>query len=144
MIPSEIHQRPWDTVSADLFSVQQWFFIVVDYYPKFAFIKKLHSLTASAVANEIKMLLAENGISKSLQCGNDTQFKSSDFQQLLSQYGFEVVTSSSLPTWQRGERQVQAFKKEILKCRETKEDRDLALLAVRTTALSSNIPFITG
>ena len=144
MIPSEIPSRPWQTVSADLFYVQQsWFLIAADYYSIFAFVKKL---TASAVANEMKMLFAENGISKSLQCGNDTQFTSSDFQQLPSQYGFEVVASS--PYYPRGhgfvKGQVQSVKKTILKCRETKEDRDLALLALRTTALSSNIPCITG
>ena len=38
------------------------------------------------------------------------------------------------------ERQVQTVKKTILKCRETKEDIDPALLALRTTPLSSNIP----
>ena len=36
--------------------------------------------------------------------------------------------------------QVQTVKKTILKCRETKEDTDLALLALRTTHLSSNMP----
>ena len=35
---------------------------------------------------------------------------------------------------------IQTVKKTILKCRETKEDIDLALLALRTTPLSSNIP----
>ena len=36
--------------------------------------------------------------------------------------------------------QVQTVKKTILKCRETKEDTDLALVALRTTHLSSNMP----
>ena len=47
MIPSEIPSRPWQTVSADLFYVQQaWILVVVDYYSKFPFVKKLHNLTA--------------------------------------------------------------------------------------------------
>ena len=37
------------------------------------------------------------------------------------------------------ERQIQTVKKTILKCKETREDIDLALLALRTTPLSSNI-----
>ena len=143
MIPSEIPSRPWQTVSADLFYVQQsWFLIVVDYYSKFPFVKKLHNLTTGAVINEMKMLFAENGIPKSLQCDNGAQFTSGEFQQLASQYGFEIVTSS--PHYPRGhgfiERQVQTVKKTIIKCRETKEDIDLALLALRTTPLSSNMP----
>ena len=139
MIPWEIPSRPWQTVSADMFYVQQaWFLVVVDYYSKFPFVKKLHNITARAVVNEMKILFAENGIPRSLQCDNGTQFTSGEFEQL----GFEIVTSS--PHYPRGhgfvERQVQTIKKTILKCRETKEDIDLALLALRTTPLSSNIP----
>ena len=90
------------------------------------------------------MLFAENEIPESLQCNNGTQFTSGEFQQLASQHGFEIVTSSS--HYPRGhgfvERQVQTVKKTIPKCRETKEDIDLALLALRTTPLSSNIPSV--
>ena len=143
MMHSEIPSRPWQTVSADLFYVQQsWFLIVVDYYSKFPFVKMLPNLTNGAVVKEMKTLFAENGIPKSLQCDNGSQFTSSEFQQLASQYGFEIVTSS--PHYPRGhgfvERQVQTVKKTILKCRETKEDIDLAQLALRTTPFSSNIP----
>jgi len=53
-------------LSADLFSVQQsWFLIVVNYYSKFPFVKKLHNLTTGAIVNEMKMLFAENGIPES-------------------------------------------------------------------------------
>ena len=133
MIPTEIPSRPWQTLSADLFYVQQsWFLIVVDYYSKFPFVKKLHNLTTGAVVNEMRMLFAENGIPEFLQCDNGIQFTSGDFHQQASQYGFEIVTSS--PHYPRGhgfvERQVQTVKKTILKCRETKEDIDLALLAL--------------
>ena len=65
--------------------------------------------------------------------------------QLASQNGFEIVTS---PHYPRGhgfvQRQVQTVKKTILKCRETKEDIDLALLALRITPLSSNITSPAG
>ena len=141
MIPSEIPSRPWQTVSADLFYVQQtWFLVVVDYYFKFPFLKQLHNLTARAIVNEMKILFAENGIPRSLQCDNGTRFTSDEFQQLASQFGFEIKKSS--PHYPRGhgfvERQVQTIEKMILKCREAKEDIDLALLALRITPLSSN------
>ena len=142
MIPSEIPSRPWQTVSADMFYAQQsWFLIVVDCYSKFPFVRRLHSFTARAVVNEMKTLFAENGIPKTLQSDNGTQFTSAEFQQLASQYGFEIVTSS--PHSPRGhgfvERQVQTVKKTILECKEVKEDIDLALLALRTTPLSTNV-----
>ena len=143
MIPSEIPSRPWQSVSADLFYTQQsWFLIVVDYYSKFPFVRKLHNLTAGAVVNQTKMLFTENGIPETLLCNSGTQFTSAEFQQLAKQYGFKVMPSS--PHYPRGhgfvERQVQTVKKTILKCRETREDIDLALLALRTVPLSSNKP----
>ena len=88
-------------------------------------------------------ILVEDGIllPKTLQCDNGTQFTSAEFQQLARQYSFEIVQSS--PHYPRGqgfvECQVQTVKKTILKCRETGEDIDLALLALRTTPLSSNV-----
>ena len=142
MIPSEIPSRPWQTVSADLFHTQEsWFLIIIDYYSKFPFVRKLHNLTAKAVINEIKMMFAKNGIPKTLQCDNGTQFTSTEFRQLEKQYDLEIVTSS--PHCPRGhafvERQIQTVKKTILKCKKTGEDKDLALLALRKTPLSSNI-----
>ena len=75
MIPSEIPSRPWQSVSADLSYTQQlWFLIVVDYYSKFPFVRKLHNLTAGAVVNQTKMLFTENGIPETLLCNNGTQF----------------------------------------------------------------------
>ena len=95
MILSEIPSRPWQTVSADLFYVQQaWFLVIVDYYSKFPFVMKLHNLTARAIVKGMKMRFAENGIPRSPQCDNGTQFTSGEFQLLASQFGFEIVTSS--------------------------------------------------
>ena len=101
MIPSEIHSRPLQTVNADLFYVQRaWFLVVADYYSKFPFVKKAHNHTARALVNEMKMLFPENGIPRSLQCDNSTQLTSAGFQQLASEFGFEIVTSS--PHYPRG------------------------------------------
>ena len=112
MIPTEIPSRPWKTLSADLFYVQQsWFLIVVDYYSKFPFVKKLQNLTSGAVVNEMKMLFAESGIPESLQCDNGTQFTSGEFHQRASQYGFEIVTSS--PHYPRGHGFVKAKSKRL-------------------------------
>ena len=84
-------------------------------------------------------MFAENGIPKTLQCENGTQFTSTEFRQLAKQYGFEIVTSSPYYPRRHAERQIHTVKKTILKCKETREDIDLSLLALRTTPLSSNI-----
>ena len=98
-IPSEIPSRPWQTQSADLFCIQQlWFLIVVDYYPKLPFVKKLHNLTTGAVVNKMKMLFAENGIPESIQC--DKRYSVYIWRLSTSQYGFEIVMSA--PHYPRG------------------------------------------
>ena len=95
MIPSEVPPRPWHTVSADLFKVNNsWYIIVADYYSKFPFVKKLNNLTATAVINVIRSIFSEQGIPEVLICDNGTQFTSAQFQDLSKRYGFRIVTSS--------------------------------------------------
>lgn len=121
-------------MSADLFYAQQsWFLIVVDHYSKFPFVRKLNNLSTGAVVKEINTIFAENGIQETLQCANNPQFTSVEFQQPASQYGFNIIMSC--PHYPRG----QTVKRFILECGETREDIDLALLAPRTTPLSPNI-----
>ena len=142
LVPSEISSRPWQTVSADLFYAQQsWFLIVVDNYAKFPFVRKLSNLTTGAVVKEIKTIFAENGIPETLQCDNSTQFTSVEFHQLASQYGFEIITSSShYPPlrWPWICRSSSPNGEEVYP-KVFREDINLALLALRTTPLSPNI-----
>jgi len=76
MIPSEIPSRPWQTLSADLFYVQQsWFLIVVDYYSKLgaalfqnnkpiAFASKALTPAETRYANIERELLAYSHLSR--------------------------------------------------------------------------------
>ena len=109
-------------MSADLFYAQQsWFLIVVDYYSKFPFVRKLNNLSTGAVVKEINTIFAENRIPETLQCANNPQFTSVEFQQAASQYGFNIIMS--FPHYPRGhgsaEHQVQTVKRFILECGET-------------------------
>ena len=58
-------------------------------------VRKLNNLTTE-----------EMRIPKTLQCNNGIQFTSVAFQQLASQYGFEIVMSS--PHYPRGHRFVKS------------------------------------
>ena len=83
MIPSEIPSRPWQTVSADLLNVQQSCFLIVSTTTLSSHL--LRSFTTSQPEPSLKrwkMLFAENGIPKSLQCENGTQFTSGEFPLL--------------------------------------------------------------
>ena len=122
MIPSEIPSKPWHTVSADLFYTQQsWFLVVVDFYSKSPFVRKLHNLTARAVVNETKKWNSQNPTVR---------------QRYPVHLCRVPATSKAIRLRNRA---VQTMRKTILKCRETGEDIDLALLALRTTPLSSNV-----
>ena len=136
MIPSEVPPRPWRTVSADLFKVNNsWYIIVADYYSKFPFAKKLNNLTATAVINVVRSIFSEQGIPEVLICDNGTQFTSAQFQDLSKGYGFKIVTSSPYHPKGHGlnERQVQTVKEILLKCREAGTDLSLALLPLSAT-----------
>ena len=83
MIPSEIPSRPWQTVSADLLNAQQSCFLIVSTTTLSSHL--LRSFTTSQPEPSLKrwkMLFAENGIPKSLQCENSTQFTSGEFPPL--------------------------------------------------------------
>ena len=143
MIPSDIPSRPWHTVSADLYKVNEaWYIILADYYSKFPFVRKLNSLTTTAIIQVIQTILSEEGIPEIFICDNGTQFTSAEFQYFAKRYGFRVITSS--PYYPKGhgfiERQVQTVKKILLKCKETGEDPNLALLSLRSTPLTARLP----
>lgn len=54
-------------------------------------VRELSNLTTGAIFIEIKRRFAKTGIPKTLRCNNGIQFTSIMFQQLASQYGFEIV-----------------------------------------------------
>ncbi|KAI8487979.1 hypothetical protein Bbelb_344270 [Branchiostoma belcheri] len=141
MTPTETPSRPWKKVGADLFYLnQKWFLLVVDYYSKFRIVKTLKSLKASTVTQAFKGIFAEQGIPDEVICDNGTQFTSQEFRQAAEEYGFRITTSS--PYYPKGhgfiERQVQTVKKTLTKSLETGEDPNLALLTLRTTPLRTD------
>ncbi|XP_029648387.1 uncharacterized protein K02A2.6-like [Octopus sinensis] len=138
MISSDIPRRPWQTIGADLFTEgQEWYLIMVCYYSKFPFVRKVKDLRAKTITTVARGLLAEQGIPEQIICDNGTQFTSQEFKKLADEYGFNITTSS--PHYPKGhgfiERQVQTVKRTLVKCRETKEDPHMALLSLRATPL---------
>ncbi|XP_014788760.1 uncharacterized protein K02A2.6-like [Octopus bimaculoides] len=105
MIPSDIPRRPWQAIGVDLFTEnQEWYLIMVCYYSKFPFVRKVKDLRAKTITTVARGLVSEQII-----CDNGTQFTFQEFKKLANEYGFNITTSS--PHYPKGhgfiERQVQ-------------------------------------
>ena len=143
MIPQETPPRPWHTVGSDLFFWNNmWYLLITDYYSKFPFIRRLHSLTSSAVITAMKGVFSEQGIPESLICDNGSQLISFEIKRFATEYGIDFTTSS--PHYPRGhglvERHVQTVKRLMSKCREDGTDINMAILNLRSTPLNQNTP----
>lgn len=143
MIPSEPPPRPWHTVGADLFfSNQTWFLMIVDYYSKFFFIRKLSSQSAASVVKATKGIFSEQGIPEKLISDNGGCFASTEFSRFSDEYSFKLVTSS--PHHPKGhglvERHIQTAKRIMQKCQDDGSDIELALLHQRITPISWKTP----
>ncbi|XP_036358064.1 uncharacterized protein K02A2.6-like [Octopus sinensis] len=95
MISSDIPRRPWQAIGVDLFTEnQEWYLIMVCYYSKFPFVRKVKDLRVKTITTVDQGLLAEQGIPKQIICDNGTQFTSQEFKRLANEYGFNIITSS--------------------------------------------------
>ena len=133
---SPLPERPWQSVSADLF---QWreahYLLVVDHYSRFPEVHKLASLQCQSTIKALKQMFACHGIPNRLHSDNGPQFASREFRQFAHKYGFQHTTSSPLHPQGNGlvERAVHTVKDLLAKSRDSGEDFYLALLAYRAT-----------
>ena len=64
MQPHEVPRGPWIKLGMDLFEHnKRQYLLIVDYFSKFPFIRKLHSLSTGTVINELKEIIPEVVIS---------------------------------------------------------------------------------
>ena len=142
--PHEIPQRPWEVLGTDLFHFQgAEYLLVADYYSKYFVVRKLGQNTSSStVIRALKQILAEHGIPLKIISDNGPQFSAAIFKQFAEQWSFHHITSSPHYPKCNGfiERHVQTVKAALTKAQQAKADPDLALLCLRTTPISSNLP----
>ena len=136
LMPSELPERPWQSLAADLFELKnKHYLVVIDYYSRWIEIKPLYTnCTAPSVTAKMKAIFAVHGIPDIIRSDNGPQFTSNEYIQFAASYGFEIVTSSPHFTQSNGmaERAVQTSKN-ILQ----QQDVDIALLNYRNTPHSS-------
>ena len=143
MVAVEIPSQPWHTVGADLFHQKgRWFLLVTDVYSKAPFVRPLPNTGAYATVIAMKNIFSENGIPMKVISDNGKHFVAREFKDFASKWGFEMVLSS--PEYPQGhaliERHIQTIKKCMEKCDSSGYDVNLALLALRSTPLTAELP----
>ena len=144
LIQHEVPTRPWEVLGTDLFFFEdENYLIIADYYSKFFFIRKISGqCTSQTVVNTTKQLFGEQGVPAKVISDNGRHFDSECYREFARQWEFKHVTSSPHFPQSNGliERTIQTVKNTLKKCRDGKADPELALLCVRTTPISNNLP----
>ncbi|XP_061127410.1 uncharacterized protein K02A2.6-like [Syngnathus typhle] len=136
LMPSELPERPWQKVGADLFTLNNSnYVLLVDYYSRFVEIAKLTPTRSEDVIVHLKSIFSRHGIPEFFYSDNGPQFSSQQFKDFAAAYGFRHVTSSPRFAQSNGEaeRHVQTVKGLLKKAK----DPYLALLAYRATPLAN-------
>ena len=137
-----IPERAWQVLGTDLFN---WnnndYLIIVDYYSKFSYIRKLSTGTNAMVAEQTKQILSECGIPQRVISDNGIQFTVDAYQQCVCTWEIEHVTSSAGYLISNGmlERDIRTVKSTLNKARKTGIDPYLTMLSIRATPISDKI-----
>ena len=135
LCPTELPERPWQKLGADLCALQgKDFLVVTDYYSRWLEVRQLHSTTASSVINKFKMIFATHGIPEVVVYDNGPQFQCREFQGFSQEYDFQHLTSNpGFPQANGAAESAVKVAKKLLQ----QADPDLALLNYRATPHSS-------
>ena len=144
LLPHEIPDQPWEVVGTDLFHFGNCeYLIIVDYYSKFPIIRKMPGVCSSgAVIVATKQIFSEYGIPSKVVSDNGPQFSSFLYKKFANEWCFAHVTSSPRYPQSNGfvERNIRTVKMLFQKAIQDNKDIDLALLCLRTTPISGNVP----
>ncbi|GFO14312.1 endogenous retrovirus group k member 6 pol protein [Plakobranchus ocellatus] len=116
--------------------------MVADYYSKMPFVKSMAKITSNACIEYLKSIFAVHGIPDELITDNGRQFVSEEFQLFTKSWNILHHTSSPYYPQSNGfiERMVQTIKTILKKCKSSKSDPQLALLALRSTPIDTYLP----
>ena len=136
MIPSDVSERPWQSVGSDLFQLNGLnYLLVVDYLSAFVEIAKLNNTSSASIVNNLKSIFARHGIPEIVVTDNSPQYSSHTFTAFADAHGFTHRTSSPRYLQSNGvsERAVKTIKGVVTKS----EDQYETLLAYRATPSSN-------
>ena len=93
--PTDLPERPWQKLGADLCALQgKDFLVVTDYYSRWLEVRQLHSTTASSIINKFNMIFSTHGIPEVVVSDKGPQFQCREFHGFAQEYDFQHQTSS--------------------------------------------------
>ena len=140
---SEVPPHPWHTVGSDLFYFRRIdFLVVVDYFSKYLFMRKIHNSTSSAVIKELGIIFSEFGKPQIFRSDNGPCYSSQEFKIFMQNWSIEHRTSSPHYPQSNGlaESMVKVSKSLIEKAILQDLPWNRFLLDYRCTPISSEIP----
>ena len=143
LMPHEIPAWPWQIIATDIFSLNGInYLLLVDYYSKYPFIRRLREFSSKEVIGFIKQIFAEQGIPERLISDNGPHFSSQHFREFARAWDFGHITSSPRYPQSNGmaERCVQTVKAATKKAEISSRDINMTLLCLRSTPIDPIIP----
>ena len=134
-IITEVPKRPWQRVTADIFS---WgvseYLVTMDQHSNFFEVDKMSNSTSDAVISRLRGNFARYGIPDNLISDNGTQF-SSAFRKFSKDWAFthETISSCNSQANSAVEAAVKIMKHLMWKCKASGEDLLLGPLNLRNT-----------
>ena len=137
LISHKISNRPWETVECDIFHFEDRDYLcIVDYYSSYFEIDQPKDKTGNEVIGTLKRHFLTHGIPNNrLQTDNGPPYSSREFQQFMTSYDTEHVTSSPHYPQSNGKAEyvIKTAKNLPKKSKAAGRDLYLALLAWRNT-----------
>ena len=143
LLPHKVPDGPWQKIGADFFDFEgKKFLLVIDYFSKFIFVEKVTTTTAQSTINQFRNIFATEGAPQVLITDNGPPFNSSEFRRFCQEWNLEHYTSSPNYPQSDGqaERAVQTVKQRMARCKQDGQDFKQALLQMRTTPISKDLP----
>ena len=136
LISHKIPNRQWETGGCDIFHFEDRDYLcAVDYYSSYFEIDQLKDKTGNEVIETLKRHFSTHGIPNRLQTDNGPPYSFREFQQFMTSYDIEHVTSSPHYPQSNGkaENAIKTAKNLLKKSKVAGTDLYLALLAWRNT-----------
>ncbi|GCB72887.1 hypothetical protein scyTo_0002237 [Scyliorhinus torazame] len=138
----EIVTSLWSKVGVDLFHAKgRDYILLVDYFPSYPEVMKLSNLTSKVVIEACKETFAKHGIPLTVMSNNGPCFYSQEWSDFAQSYNFRHVVSSPHCPQSNGkaEKGIHIVKQLLCKAADSGSDLNLAMLAYRTTPLSTGL-----